>query len=226
MIVSGSTTYWEGKHSDMENLAMVSPDKEADMAEENSKGGPPVEVVHHEAEVCTPPPLEPPAFSDDTCTASGLDLQDLEDDDIQADEEQLKMVAGLAAFQLESKVFSLVLPKSLIHPYISPRTIKDMENIINKFNKPESQDKLEGAAEKWEDLKTELDFTRGHDQVIQTLKSDYLHVHNPLKVMAKVHQRCSEAEVRRALQARLPDRLRQTGEDILVMMGKLDLIPR
>ncbi|XP_078606020.1 uncharacterized protein LOC144878854 [Branchiostoma floridae x Branchiostoma japonicum] len=224
MIVAGST-HWEGNHNDMEKLAMVSPDKElkeVGMAEEKGDQG-------LETGVCTtsisPPPPEPPAFSDDTCTASGLDLQGLEDDDMQ-DEEQLKMVAGLAAFQLESKIFSLVLPKSLIHPYISPRTIKDMENIINKFSSPESSDKLEGAAEKWEDLKVELDFTRSHDQVIQTLKSDYLHVHNPLKVMAKVHQRCSETEVRHALKARLPDRLRQTGEDILVMMGKLDLIPR
>ncbi|XP_078685218.1 uncharacterized protein LOC144918374 [Branchiostoma floridae x Branchiostoma belcheri] len=201
----------------MENLSVAGPDEEAAGMEE--KDGPGV-GGNHEASL-TPPPPDPPA--DDP--AAGLNLQDLEDDDMQADEEQLKMVAGLAAFQLESKIFSLVLPKSLIHPYISPRTIKDMENIINKFNKPESREKLEGAAEKWEDLKTDLDFTRSHDQVIQTLKSDYLHVHNPLKVMAKVHQRCSEAEVRQALRARLPDRLRQTGEDILVMMGKLDLIP-
>ncbi|XP_071947781.1 uncharacterized protein [Antedon mediterranea] len=45
--------------------------------------------------------------------------------------EKWAMLAGQAVYKLESKIFQEVLPENLIKPHIFPRTISDMESLID-----------------------------------------------------------------------------------------------
>lgn len=153
-------------------------------------------------------------------------LKETEEDNRKREQEMWSMLAGQAAFKLESYIFHKVLPESLIKPHIFPRHVKDMQALIEKYTARGEAERLEGAAAKWEDLKTQWHWKREHAVALATVKCEYLHISKPLEVMMKLdkEQGDSVENARRAFRNSLLPQLHKAGNEIVDMMLSAGLL--
>ncbi|XP_071801946.1 uncharacterized protein [Asterias amurensis] len=169
------------------------------------------------------------------CTSTGETCNDtnnklcqewLEDDNRRRDLEKWAMLAGQAAYKLESHIFHQVLPDEFIKPHIFPRNITDMEALIKKYGQSGEAARLENAKGKWKQLKNHWRWTKDHTAALSHIKFAYLHISNPLEVMMRLDRNQEESleETRQAFHQSLPTNLDEAGNQIVEMMHEANLL--
>ena len=138
-------------------------------------------------------------------------------------EKKWALLAGRAAFSLESYIFKSVLPAAMIKPYIFPRAIADMESLLSENTSTD----LQNAAMKWEKLKTSLNWSIEYEQVISSAKHSYLLIKPSPEILHELNEECrhsnNAAELQKALATVLPIQLREPGEKVAAIIVKLGL---
>ncbi|XP_033105841.1 uncharacterized protein LOC117108075 [Anneissia japonica] len=142
------------------------------------------------------------------------------------EQEKWAMLAGQAVYKLESKIFQEVLPENLIKPHIFPRTVSDMESLIDNYPENESQTRLENAGDKWRNLKTRLGWNPSLENVLAIIKKAYLNISNPLEVMMRLDKESGKSadETNTAFRNSLPQKLWESGKTVVAIMIKLELL--
>jgi hypothetical protein len=140
-------------------------------------------------------------------------------------EKKLALMAGKAAFDLEAFIFKHVLPAKLIRPFIFPRTIDEMASYIENCSTDAEREDMRSSRAKWDELRTEINWTVVHEQVLTSAKQSYLMIKPPSDMVKEINAtKRSTNDLIRAFRTALPVHLRPAGDEIVEIMLKLNLV--
>lgn len=140
-------------------------------------------------------------------------------------EQKLALMAGKAAFDLESYIFRKVLPPTDIRPHIFPRAIDEMESYIENCTTEDEREEMMLARTKWNELRGEIKWTVVHEQVLTSAKQSYLMIKPPADMVKEINAtKRSTNGLIRAFRTSLPIHLRPAGDEIVQIMIQLDLV--
>ncbi len=140
-------------------------------------------------------------------------------------EKKLALMAGKAAFDLEAYIFKSILPAKVIRPYIFPRTIDEMASYIENCSTDAEREDMRSSRAKWDELRTEINWTVVHEQVLASAKQSYLMIKPPSDMVKEINAtKRSTNDLIRAFRTALPVHLRPAGDEIVEIMLKLNLV--
>ena len=140
-------------------------------------------------------------------------------------EKKLALIAGKAAFDLEAHIFKHVLPAKIIRPFIFPRTIDEMASYIENCSTDTEREDMRSSRVKWDKLRSEINWTVVHEQVLASAKQSYLMIKPPSDMVKEINAtKPSAHDVMRAFRTALPVHLRPAGDEIVEIMLKLNLV--
>ena len=140
-------------------------------------------------------------------------------------EKKLALIAGKAAFDLEAHIFKHVLPAKIIRPFIFPRTIDEMASYIENCSTDTEREDMRSSRIKWDKLRSEINWTVVHEQVLASAKQSYLMIKPPSDMVKEINAtKPSAHDVMRAFRTALPVHLRPAGDEIVEIMLKLNLV--
>lgn len=140
-------------------------------------------------------------------------------------EQKLALIAGKAAFDLEAYIFKHVLPAKVIRPFIFPRTIDEMASYIENCPTDAEREDMRFSRGKWDVLRSQMNWTVVHEQVITSAKQSYLMIKPPSDMVKEINAtKRNTNELIRAFRTALPVHLRPAGDEIVEIMLKLNLL--